>query len=90
VLAWYRANLGQERQARELIQRARALDVEQGEVAFWAAQSLALLGDTDGARACLQLARDGGINTPRLEASPVLRPLLGLPPLQQPAIGRAR
>jgi TolB-like protein/DNA-binding winged helix-turn-helix (wHTH) protein/tetratricopeptide (TPR) repeat protein len=90
VLAWYRANLGQEQQSRELIQRAKALDVEQGEVAFWAAQSFALLGDTDGARACLERARGGGINTPRLEASPVLRPLMGLPPLQQQAIEPAR
>jgi TolB-like protein/DNA-binding winged helix-turn-helix (wHTH) protein/Flp pilus assembly protein TadD len=83
VLAWYRANLGQEREARELIERARALDVEPGEVAFWAAQSLAVMGDEAGARAWLQRARDGGVNAQRFKASPVLRPLLDATPEKQ-------
>jgi Flp pilus assembly protein TadD len=73
VLAWYRANLGQESQSRALIERAAALNIEQGEVAFWAAQSLALLGDADGARAWMQRALDGGVNRQRIEASPTLR-----------------
>ncbi|MFC5568486.1 tetratricopeptide repeat protein [Lysobacter yangpyeongensis] len=90
VLAWYRANLGQEREARQLIERAQALDIEPGEVAFWAAQSLAVLGDEAGARTWLERARKGGVNAPRLEASPVLRPLLGLTPQPQPAADPAR
>lgn len=76
VLAWYRANLGQEREARELIARAQALGAEPGEVAFWAAQSLALLGDVDGAKQWLRRALEGGVNRKRIEASPLLRPLL--------------
>ena len=76
VLAWYRANLGQEAEARKLIQRANALNVEQGEVAFWAAQSLALTGDGDAARRWLQRALEGGVNRQRIEASPTLGPLL--------------
>jgi TolB-like protein/DNA-binding winged helix-turn-helix (wHTH) protein/tetratricopeptide (TPR) repeat protein len=90
VLAWYRANLGQEPEARRLIERANALNVEEGEVAFWAAQSLALLGDPDGARTWAQRACDGGINTQRLEASPLLKPLLaGITPRQQ-TVGKDR
>ncbi|MFC5578624.1 tetratricopeptide repeat protein [Lysobacter niabensis] len=85
VLAWYRANLGQEREARELIARAQALNVEQGEVAFWAAQSLAVIGDAEGARTWLQRARDGGVNAQRFKASPVLRPLLDATQEQQQA-----
>ena len=76
VLAWYRANLGQESESRKLIERANALNVEQGEVAFWAAQSLALTGDGDGARGWLQRALKGGVNRQRIEASPTLGPLL--------------
>lgn len=90
VLAWYRANLGQEREARELIGRAQALGAEPGEVAFWAAQSLAVLGDAEGARTWLQRASEGGINTQRLQASPVLKPLLIPSSSQRTIAGTAR
>lgn len=88
VLAWYRANLGQARESRQLIERAHALRVEQGEVAFWAAQSFALLGDHVAARLWLHRAREGGVNAPRLMASPVLRPLLAT--TSQQTAGTAR
>lgn len=90
VLAWYRANLGQDREARELIGRADALGVEQGEVAFWAAQSLAVIGDQAGARAWLQRAHEGDVNTQRFKASPVLRPLLDATLQQERAAPDAR
>lgn len=90
VLAWYRANLGQEQESRELIRRAYALNVEQGEVAFWAAQSLALLGDSEGARAALQRALEGGVNRQRIQASPTLSPLLAVPIAQQRPAGTVR
>jgi Flp pilus assembly protein TadD len=89
VLAWYRANLGQEREARSLLSRAQALNVEPGEVAFWTAQSLALLGDAEAAREWLQRARDGGITSARIKASPVLRPLLAETKVTH-AAGKAR
>lgn len=76
VLAWYRANLGQEHESRELIERAQALGAEPGEVAFWAAQAFARLGEPAEARKWLQRAQVGGVNAPRFKASPVLRPLL--------------
>lgn len=90
VLAWYRANLGQEREARELIARAHALNIEPGEVAFWAAQSLAVMGDEDGARSWLRRARDGGVNAQRFKASPVLRPLLDAATQEQQQATAAR
>jgi TolB-like protein/tetratricopeptide (TPR) repeat protein len=89
VLAWYRANLGQEAESRKLIQRAHALNVEQGEVAFWAAQSLALIGDSGGAREWLQRALEGGVNRQRIEASPTLSPLLATA-VQQRTVGSIR
>jgi TolB-like protein/DNA-binding winged helix-turn-helix (wHTH) protein/tetratricopeptide (TPR) repeat protein len=76
VLAWYRANLGQEEAARQLIQRADALGAEPGEVAFWAAQSLAVLGDVDGARKWLLRAQEGGVSAQQIESSPTLKGLL--------------
>lgn len=76
VLAWYRANLAQEREARALLTRAESLKAEPGEVAFWGAQVLALLGDTDGARTRIGLAVNGGITRERIAASPILRSLL--------------
>lgn len=90
VLAWYRANLGQEREARDLIERAHALNKEPGEVAFWAAQSLAGLGDQEGARRWIERARKGGVNMPRLQASPVLRPMLAATQQQQQTAKPAR
>jgi TolB-like protein/DNA-binding winged helix-turn-helix (wHTH) protein/Flp pilus assembly protein TadD len=89
VLAWYRANLGQEREARSLLSRAQALNVEPGEVAFWTAQSLALLHDAEAARGWLQRAREGGITDARIQASPVLRPLLAEAKVTH-AAGKAR
>ncbi|KQY51976.1 winged helix-turn-helix domain-containing protein [Lysobacter sp. Root494] len=77
VLAWYRANLGQEREARALIARAESLKDEPGEVAFWGAQTLALLGDREQALTRIDRALAAGITRARIGASPVLRPLLG-------------
>jgi len=77
VLAWYRANLGQAREARALLARAEMLGNEPGEVAFWGAQVFALLGEREQARERIDRALAGGITRERIGASPVLRPLLG-------------
>jgi DNA-binding winged helix-turn-helix (wHTH) protein/TolB-like protein/Flp pilus assembly protein TadD len=76
LLAWYRANLRRGGGARDALARAESLGSEPAEVAFLGAQALAVLGDDDGARARLDRARAGGIPTSRMQASPVLRPLL--------------
>ena len=77
LLAWYRANLGQAEDAREALVRAEGLSRERGEVALLGAQTLALLGDLDAARARLAQARRHDIPMQRIQASPVLRRLQG-------------
>lgn len=74
-LAWYRANLGEGKAAGELLARAEAMATEQGEVAFWGAQTLALLGDIPGARQRVARARAADIPAQRIQAAPVLRRL---------------
>ena len=76
VLAWYRANLGEEEKARELIARALRQGVEKGEVAYFAAQTFALLGDATRAREQVERALAQGVQRSRLQASPLLRDLL--------------
>lgn len=73
LLAWYRANLGQAKAARELLARAEAMATERGEIAFWGAQTLAVLGDIAGARVRLAQARAADIPVQRIQASPLLR-----------------
>lgn len=80
LLGWYRANLGRGAASREALARAESLGSEPAEVAFMSAQALAVLGDSDGARARLDRARAGGIAARRLLASPVLRPLVTTDP----------
>ncbi len=76
LLSWYRANLGEAEAARGLLARAEALGTEPGEVAFFGAQALALLGDAAGARERLARARAADVSTRRIAASPLLRGLL--------------
>jgi tetratricopeptide (TPR) repeat protein len=75
LLAWYRANLDEGQAARELLGRAEAMATERGEVAFWGAQTLAQLGDADGAREHMARALAAGIAGQRFQTSPVLRRL---------------
>lgn len=75
LLGWYRANLGADEAARVQVAAAEALATEQAEVALINAQTLARLGDGDGARDRLRLARGAGIPDQRIEASPMLRAL---------------
>ncbi len=72
TLAWYRANLGDGNAARKLVFHAEALGTQQGEVAFFAAQTFALLRDDDKARDRIRQALAQGIPADRIAASPVL------------------
>lgn len=74
---WYRANLGDGTKALEMQRKAEALATERGEVAFWGAQTMALLGDTASAREHLEKALAEGIPAQRIENTPVLRRLNG-------------
>lgn len=75
MLSWYRANLGQPDAARTLVAQAEAMATQVGEVAFWTAQTLALLGDADGARLRLSRARAAGIPEGRIATLPALQTL---------------
>lgn len=76
LLAWYRANLGETELAVQRLRQAAELAGDSAEVAFFNAQTLALLGDADGARRWLAQARGAGIPVQRVRASPPLRRLL--------------
>ena len=71
ALGWYRANLGQREAAVALARRAEALGGEPAEVAFYNAETFALLGDRDAARARLQAARAAGLAETRLTTHPL-------------------
>ncbi|GAB2620587.1 tetratricopeptide repeat protein [Novilysobacter erysipheiresistens] len=75
LLGFYRASLGERDAALEHLRKAEALGTEVGEVSFFNAQTLTLLGDAGGARNRLQRAREAGIPAQRIDASPVLRRL---------------
>jgi TolB-like protein/Flp pilus assembly protein TadD len=74
-LAWYQANLGRDQAARDMIAKAEAISTEQGEVALWAAQTFARLGDSEATRNRVAKARSAGISEDRIRASPLLRQL---------------
>lgn len=76
-LGWYRANLGEDGEARKMLAKAEALATERGEVAYWGAQTMAQIGDGAAARKQMELARAAGIPEQRLQTPPVLRKLLG-------------
>ena len=75
LLGFYRASLGERDAALEHLRKAEALGTEAGEVAFFNAQTLALLGDAAGARERVKRARQAGIPDQRIKASPSLRRL---------------
>jgi TolB-like protein/DNA-binding winged helix-turn-helix (wHTH) protein/Flp pilus assembly protein TadD len=60
-LAFYRVMLGETERARELVARAETLHGQPGEVALLDAETMALLGDLDGARRRLLAARAAGV-----------------------------
>ncbi|MCW4453324.1 winged helix-turn-helix domain-containing protein [Flavobacterium sp. MXW15] len=68
ALAWYRANLGEHRQARDDLEKAQALGSQPGEVALWCAQVLSLLDDPAGAQDCVATALERGIPRQRVLA----------------------
>jgi len=68
ALAWYRANLGDRRQALAALNVAQASGDQPGEVALWCAQVLFLLGDAGGANRCVAHARDHGVPVERIDS----------------------
>ena len=72
-LAWYRANLGESAGVRELLARADAMGTETAEVEFFAAQTLARIGDRGGAIERIRRAMKAGVPLERIRTSPLLR-----------------
>ena len=73
ALGWFLANLGRNSEAREMLMRSEQLKGEQAEIALYNAQTLALLGDRDAARARIQAARAAGLPETRVVSNFVLR-----------------
>lgn len=71
ALGWFRANLGEHERARQLLRRAEAADAHDADVAFYNAQTLLALGDVEGARRRIDIARSAGIAEERLVANPL-------------------
>ncbi|HEY6941205.1 tetratricopeptide repeat protein, partial [Dokdonella sp.] len=75
ALGLYQAELGDAARARELVRNAEALGTEPGEVALLNAETLAVLGDLEPARARLATARANGIAEPLIASNAVFKRL---------------
>ncbi|RYZ69997.1 MAG: tetratricopeptide repeat protein, partial [Lysobacteraceae bacterium] len=73
ALGWYRVNLGDPGKARELVARSEALGTEPGEVGWYNAQTMTVIGSRQDVLARMATARQGGISERMLEANPFLR-----------------
>jgi TolB-like protein/DNA-binding winged helix-turn-helix (wHTH) protein/Flp pilus assembly protein TadD len=73
ALGWYRANLEETVQAKELVRRSEALASEPAEVALFNAQTFALFGDVEQARRRVAAARAAGMAENRIVTNAVLR-----------------
>ena len=72
-LGWFLANLGRNDEAREMLMRSEQLKGEQAEIALYNAQTLALLGEHEAARARIQAALAAGLPEARILSNIVLR-----------------
>jgi Flp pilus assembly protein TadD len=73
ALGWFLANLRRNDEAREMLMRSEQLKGEQAEIALYNAQTLALLGEHEAARARIQAARAAGLPETRVVSNIVLR-----------------
>lgn len=75
-LAWIEANLDRPVRARQLVAEAEAIGSQPGEVALWAAQAFARMGDGESARTRVQAARANGASEQRIRSLPWLSQVL--------------
>lgn len=73
ALGWYRINLGDATKAREMIARSEALGTERGEVGWYNAQTLTIIGSEEDVMKRVALARDGGISENMIRTNPFLK-----------------
>lgn len=76
ALGWYWVNLGDPGRARELVARSEALGTERGEVGWYNAQTLTVIGNKDDVIKRVAWARDGGISESMIRTNPFLRRFL--------------
>jgi TolB-like protein/DNA-binding winged helix-turn-helix (wHTH) protein/Flp pilus assembly protein TadD len=73
ALGWYQVNLGDAGKARELIARSESLGTERGEVGWYNAQTLTIIGSREEVMARVASARDGGISESMIGTNPFLK-----------------
>ncbi|AXK71570.1 hypothetical protein DWG18_04205 [Lysobacter sp. TY2-98] len=66
ALGWYRANIGERERALAFVRASEARDGKDENVAYYNAETLLRLGDVEGARQRLAIARQAGIAESRL------------------------
>ncbi|GAB1596304.1 tetratricopeptide repeat protein [Lysobacter claricitrinus] len=71
ALGWYRANIGERERALALARQAESKGEQAADVAFYNAETLLQLGDVDGARQRIEMARHAGIAEKRLATNPL-------------------
>lgn len=73
ALGWYRVNLGDAGKARELVARSEALGTERGEVGWYNAQTMTLIGSKEDVMKREAWAREGGISERMIRTNPFLK-----------------
>jgi hypothetical protein len=73
ALGWYRVNLGDATKAREMVARSEELGTERGEVGWYNAQTLTIIGSEEDVMKRVALARDGGISESMIRTNPFLK-----------------
>ncbi|MEO8365621.1 MAG: tetratricopeptide repeat protein [Pseudoxanthomonas sp.] len=73
ALGWYRINLGDATTARLLVAKSEALGTERGEVGWYNAQTMTLVGSEEDVRTRVAFAREGGISENMIRTNPFLK-----------------
>lgn len=72
-LGWYRANIGERERALAFVHRSEAKGDQVADVALYNAETLLRLGDTDGARRRIDVARQAGVAEQRIATNPLFK-----------------
>lgn len=70
-LGWYRANIGERERALAFVRSSETKAGQTADVAFYNAETLLRLGDIEGARRRIEIARRAGIAEARLRTNPL-------------------
>ena len=73
ALGWYRVNIGDNALARDLVARSEVLGTDRGEVAWYNAQTLTVIGSEKEVLQRIASARDAGISDTMIKTNPFLQ-----------------